>query len=277
VEYQGEGIGILDCGYRFLFANPAGEEIFGVEQDRLVGRSMEEFITPASMQVFAQETSRRDRGVQTSYEITIQRPDLERCDVLVTANPWFDPAGAFIGWFVVFRDISERKQVEERLEYLSMHDVLTGLYNRAYFEEKITSLELEKAYPVSVVMGDMDRLKAINDSLGHAAGDELLRQTANLLRSAFREDDVVARLGGDEFAVILPGTDQATAERALLRLRRKLAQYNKTAEVLKVQLSMGVATAVEGMRVAEAMDLADKRMYADKTRRASSGLIPDHT
>jgi len=290
VEYQGEGIGILDRGYRFLFANPAGEEIFGVEQDCLVGHSMEEFIESSCLPVFHQQTSRRDKGIQTSYEITILRPDLARRDVLVTANPWYAsaghnlagsspavgyqaenipveniPPGDFIGWFVIFRDISERKQVEERLEYLSMHDVLTGLYNRAYFEEQITHLEHEKAYPVSVVMGDMDRLKATNDSLGHAAGDELLRQTANLLRSAFREGDVVARLGGDEFAVILPGADQETAEGALQRLRRKLAEYNKTAEVLKVNLSLGAATACEGMRLADAMDLADKRMYADKS------------
>ena len=101
-------------------------------------------------------------------------------------------------------DITQQKRAEDRLRFLSTHDVLTGLYNRAFFEEETTRMERGRHYPISVLMVDVDHLKITNDRRGHAAGDSLLRRAAAVLRAAFRTEDVVARIGGDEFAVLLP-------------------------------------------------------------------------
>lgn len=169
-----------------------------------------------------------------------------------------------IGVVLCFRDVSERKHAEEKLRYLSTHDILTGLYNRAYYEEELARLEHGRHFPVSVIVADVDSLKAINDRLGHAAGDQLLRDAAKVFKDAFRAEDLVARLGGDEFAVLLPSTGAEALDEALARVRESLAAYNAAHEC-PLALSIGATTVVSG-RVADALEKADKLMYSEKLR-----------
>ena len=98
----------------------------------------------------------------------------------------------------------ERERAQEELKYLSIHDTLTGLYNRNFFMAEIERLERGRAFPISIVMADADHLKETNDRQGHPAGDALLKRIAQTLTIAFRAEDVIARIGGDEFAVLLP-------------------------------------------------------------------------
>ncbi len=166
---------------------------------------------------------------------------------------------------VMVRDVTERKRAEMRLEFVSSHDALSGLHNRAYFESEFARLERAGGpFPVSVVMVDVDGLKALNDTQGHVAGDALLRRTATVLVSTFRSGDVVSRIGGDEFAVLLPGADASVGEKALERLRKKLAIHNSEHRGIPLSFSMGVATGGEGCQLAEIMREADNRMYQDK-------------
>ncbi|HEX2980790.1 MAG TPA: PAS domain S-box protein, partial [Anaerolineaceae bacterium] len=258
VEYQGEGICILDPTYRFLFANPAAERIFAVEADGLTGRNLEDFIEPDSLGVLETQKGQRESGVEGTYEIEVCRPGGEQRSLLITSTPWMDTSGDYIGSFMIFRDISERKQVEEKLHFLSMHDALTGLFNRAYFEEQIALMECAPKGPISVVFTDLNGLKVTNDTLGHATGDELLRQAAIMLRTAFRGDDVVARIGGDEFGVLLPGVDAPAAEKAVQRLRSRIVEHNRKKNALQISIAIGVATS-EGESLREMLNLADQR------------------
>ena len=164
---------------------------------------------------------------------------------------------------VVFRDVTERRQAEEKLRYLSTHDILTGLYNRAYFEEEVLRLERGRHFPVSVIMSDVDGFKLINDTEGHAAGDTVLRDAAYVLKSAFRGEDVVTRFGGDEFAILLPGTDDEAVAEAMARLRHGMAAYNALHSSRPLTISLGSATAQTGP-LADALKEADRRMYQEK-------------
>jgi PAS domain S-box-containing protein len=117
VQIQGEGIGIVDFEERFVFANPAGEEIFGTPTGGLVGRRLEEFTDLEEYLALREETWKRMYGAKGSYEMTITRADGEKRILQVTAVPWLDKERNFSGTFGIFRDITERKRAEEE-EYL---------------------------------------------------------------------------------------------------------------------------------------------------------------
>ncbi|QSX07891.1 PAS domain S-box protein [Alkalibacter rhizosphaerae] len=142
----------------------------------------------------------------------------------------------------ISRHIDEQKAYEERLTYLSFHDALTGLYNRAYYEDAIARLEKGRsAYPITVFSMDIDGLKAVNDTIGHHEGDKLIIRCADFLRSIFRTEDLIARLGGDEFVVLLPRTGEEFVLEVEKRLLRELEIFNK-GEKVPLSLSYGFAT-----------------------------------
>ena len=164
------------------------------------------------------------------------------------------------------RDIVERKQAELQLRALSIHDALTGLYNRLFFEEEFERLGRGRQFPISILMADLDDLKGINDRNGHAAGDTALKRLAGVLTAAFRGGDVAARIGGDEFAVLLPNTDAAASEEALGRVRRVLKIHNSEHAGSPLGVSFGMGTAVDGEPLEAGLQRADASMYGKKRR-----------
>lgn len=169
-----------------------------------------------------------------------------------------------IGRVWSFHDITEQRRSEERLRYLSTHDILTGLYNRVFFEEEINRLENSRQYPISLIIADVDGLKLVNDRNGHQAGDQLLRKAATILKHSCRAEDMVARLGGDEFGIILTRSDETVAEGAMDRIQNMIdVQRSKEGESL-LSLSVGSATAKDGESLRRVQRLADKRMYQAK-------------
>ena len=174
----------------------------------------------------------------------------------------------------IIRDMTERKKADEQLRYLSTHDTLTGLYNRAFFEAETKRLERSRLFPVSIVMADVDGLKQVNDRLGHQSGDRLLRQTGQLLREAFRTEDIVARIGGDEFAALLPQADMGAAAICLQRVRARTAAYNAAHASTPLSISLGMATTDANQDIALAMRQADEDMYEDKRTRRAGAASP---
>lgn len=162
-------------------------------------------------------------------------------------------------------EIAERKVVEEKLRYMSMHDSLTGLYNRTYFEEELNRISSGRYKSVGIIVCDVDGLKVVNDTLGHAFGDALIVTAACALKDACRRGDVVARIGGDEFVVLLPGAYAETIKEMCKRIEEKVQKYQSIIEEKNVRLSIGWA--VNGDREVDMQELfkeADEKMYEDK-------------
>lgn len=173
-----------------------------------------------------------------------------------------------VGAINTIKDFTEYKQTEEKLKYFSMHDILTGLYNRSYFEEELRRLDDHHHTPVSVIMFDVDGLKLINDSMGHHKGDELLKAAAAVIGSVFRSSDAVSRIGGDEFAVILPKTTSDAAEDAVTRTEQAIINYNESNPHLPLSLSIGFATGCSALK--DIVVEADNNLNRSKLHRSRS-------
>ena len=256
----------LNAAGMILEANLSAANLLGVSKIELCKQSLTDFIYIEDQDIHYLHQNRLfDTRAPQVCELRIVGKAGALHWVRLEAKLAHNSDGTPAYWETI-SDITERKLAEEHLGYTSTHDALTGIYNRSFFEVELARLEHSREFPISIAMADVDQLKVINDTQGHAAGDELIRQAANALRAVFREADVLARIGGDEFAVILPGTDSANAEQMLARVRELLAKHNAETLDFPVQLSLGTATA-ERNNLTEAFMLADQRMYADKATR----------
>jgi diguanylate cyclase (GGDEF)-like protein len=167
----------------------------------------------------------------------------------------------------MIESLRQKQSIEELLTHLVSHDPLTGLHNRLYFNEELIRLEHGRQFPISIIVGDIDGLKELNDTCGHSAGDSLIKAAAAMLRAGVRSEDLVARLGGDEFGIILPRTDEETAQQLLRRLGNQDPAVTSP-EGFTISISLGLATAeAAGEPLAETFKRADAQMYADKFSR----------
>jgi diguanylate cyclase (GGDEF)-like protein/PAS domain S-box-containing protein len=265
IECSLDMIVTTDVYRRIVEFNPAAERTFGYRREEVLGKRVR--MLYASSQEFNKiGAGMRERGHYVG-EISNRRKNGEIFASYLSATVLKGANGKVFGVVGVSRDITEQKRIEEELRYLSMHDSLTGLFNRAYFEGEMARLEKSRKYPVSIIMADIDDMKSTNDRMGHAAGDELLRRVGSIMRAAFRTEDVVARFGGDELAVLLPDTNAAMAESAVERVRSSLAASEPALPEITLSLSFGFATAEQRMPLAEVLKRADERMYEDKARK----------
>lgn len=163
----------------------------------------------------------------------------------------------------IVRNITERKKAEEKITYLSFHDNLTGLYNRAYFEEEIKRLDTKRQLPLSFIIGDINSLKLINDAFGHIQGDKLIVKVAEVLKAFFRKEDIVARWGGDEFTVLIPQTKKEDAAEIVNRIRNVCIVT--TEQEIPLSISLGTATKEKiDQDILDVIKEAEDNMYRHK-------------
>ncbi|NQS91611.1 MAG: sensor domain-containing diguanylate cyclase, partial [Chloroflexi bacterium] len=185
------------------------------------------------------------------------------------------PPGYEDSWervYISIVDITERKQTEEKMRYLSFHDVMTGLYNRAYFDEELRRLDSGRQYPISIIACDLDGLKQINDTYGHHVGDMAIKAAAKILGGGtFRKEDVIARTGGDEFIILLPSVDLDKQPVIIERLEKSIEKHNQSnledGLYRPISLSFGYAVIQEGESLVEGYKTADHAMYENKTKK----------
>ena len=174
-------------------------------------------------------------------------------------------------YMVTARDVTERKYIEEKMHYLSYHDMLTGLYNRTFFEEEMARRDRCGEPAVGLIIFDLDGLKLVNDSFGHEQGDDLLVRTAELIRDCFVETDLVARIGGDEIAVLMRETNLALMEAAVEKVYAAVTALHKNPQRIPISLSAGFAFRNDkAVSMRELFREADNKMYRGKLHRSQS-------
>jgi diguanylate cyclase (GGDEF)-like protein/PAS domain S-box-containing protein len=192
--------------------------------------------------------------------------------VEISISPICDREGVISGFRGMARDITERVNFQQQLEYFSMHDQLTGLYNRNYFEEELRRLSKSRDYPITMISADVNGLKLINDTMGHEFGDRLLKAAADVLKDCLRGSDVLARVGGDEFTAVLPNTDEATADKVIKRIRNTIRKFSEKHQDLYLSLSLGASTAHSpDLSFTDLFKQADDAMYKDKYEPSCNG------
>jgi len=190
-----------------LYTNPVFTRMFGYSAEEASGGNLRELIVPETRQnEYALLEKTVDQHGRATIETVRMNKDGELVDVAMLAGPLLVD-GAKVGYVFTYRDIGDRKQTEAKLQHDAMHDVLTELPNRALFMDRLTlalSRKLRRRdQTCGVLFIDLDHFKDINDTMGHAAGDMLLREVSERLRASLRPQDSAARLGGDEFAVLV--------------------------------------------------------------------------
>jgi diguanylate cyclase (GGDEF)-like protein/PAS domain S-box-containing protein len=274
VRNSSDVVTVLAPDTTIRYASPAAERILGYQPHELVGTKLAYLVHPddrAELVAFVGRGVQHDGTHPVPMEFSIRRAEQTwiRVEALRT-NLLHDPN---VGGVVLnTRDISERKAFERQLQHLAFHDTVTDLANRALFRDRVEhALERQQrgALPLAVLFLDLDDFKTVNDSLGHAAGDALLREVGGRIRTCIRAADTAARLGGDEFALLLEDVEEATvadvADRIMHGLESPFALEGK--EVF-VRASMGIAFGDADLRgdrgAEELLRNADVAMYTAK-------------
>lgn len=186
----------------------------------------------------------------------------------------FDETGQLLALEGIARDITERKQRDSQLWFLTLHDSLTGLSNRLYFEDRLQNLQREGFSSIGIVVCDIEGLKLINDTLGHNQGDNVLKATTAILKECFRGIDTLARIGGDEFAAILTGCSLEELQRKCERLEQMATKHNIETPETYISLSLGYSyRSGAGKGLFELYREAEDMMYKNKLKQANVARI----
>jgi Amt family ammonium transporter len=258
-------------GTQAIYVNAAFTRIFGYTAEEVIGRNLREFLVP---QTLRHEITRVRKAVDEFGSASLETKRLKKdgglLDVALEARPLV-VNGEQYGYVFAFRDISDRKRTEAKLQHDALHDALTGLPNRALFLDRLSQAFTQRlrrsGQNCGVLFMDLDRLKEINDTLGHAAGDELLIAVAERLRGALRPQDTAARLGGDEFAILVENIQSVSgmeivATRVLEAMER---EFEVCGHTIHAGASIGVAIAGPDHAVPELLIRdADFAMYRAK-------------
>jgi diguanylate cyclase (GGDEF)-like protein/PAS domain S-box-containing protein len=263
-------VSISDADGLVSYLSPSVHHILGYAPEDLIATDLTFLVHPEDRATVASGIAAiaGRPGTTVTYQARLAHTDGSwRWFEITSGNRFDDPSVA--GIVSNSHDITETRKIQDRLTYEATHDVLTGLANRALFNDSLQSgvIHSDPAYRMGVVLIDLDDFKIVNDTLGHAVGDGLLVAVADTLRRMVRPGDTVARLGGDEFALLLDGADHDVINQVLARLTTEMAQpITIDGHRLTARASFGVVEAQPGDDPQTLMRQADSAMYEAKER-----------
>jgi diguanylate cyclase (GGDEF)-like protein/PAS domain S-box-containing protein len=259
----------VDAAGTIDYVSPSVERLLRSPGRNLLGASLTSLAHPEDVAAIASLVGKaiRKPGVRVIGEWRIRLPDRTWLPVeTVACSGTGDPDAT--GVVLNTRDLRERKALEDKLTFQAFHDPLTRLANRSLFRERVEhALDRRRLVSTAVLFIDLDNFKTINDSLGHAAGDHILVETAHRVRSTLRAEDTAARLGGDEFSVLMEDADITAAARVAERIRVALGTpFWVLGQEVYVTASIGIAVRQAGDTANELLRNADVAMYTAKTK-----------
>jgi len=271
-EKTDDPIAVLDAQHQVIDINKAFEDVFKYKLEEIKGHNMDEVMNIGkdnSANKFL--TLQLLSGEEVEKEGTRYDKNGNPVECIIEGIP-VTVDDELIGAYAIYKDITERKKREEKIQYISYHDNLTNLYNRSFLETEIERLDVKRQLPISMIMIDLNGLKIINDSYGHNIGDQLLIKTAEVLRNIFREEDIIARWGGDEFLILLNQTKGEIAQQLVERIKNYDAKVSlENGDELPLSLAVGYA--VKRDREKDIQTLfknAEDLMYKDKLHEDNS-------
>lgn len=267
-ENSPDAIAIVDEHGRFTRWNDNAARIFGYAFKELKGKKAFDLYADRRAMETLLDLLRKQGFVQ-NYEIDFIRKDGTSVPCAVSISLLYDEKNRKIGSLSIIRDLSEWKRVEERLRYLSFHDSLTGIYNRAFFEEELERLATARHLPLGIIVCDINKLKHVNDTMGHQKGDELIQKAADILKHSFRASDIIARIGGDEFAILVPEAGKETIENCIKRMKEGTEGYNAQEPEPNLSIAIGYAISSEDSVDTKVLfKKADDNMYIEKAKQS---------
>ncbi|MGE4445996.1 MAG: HD domain-containing phosphohydrolase, partial [Synergistaceae bacterium] len=267
----GDGVISSDKNGRIQLMNKAAENLTGWKMKNALGMKIED--------IYDVRDEATKKKIVSPFERVLQKGDqINNSDhkLLVSKNgvelyiedssaPIKDSRGNISGMILVFRDSTEKIERLKQVEYLSLHDHMTSLYNRKYMQDSIMRLDTKRNLPFSVIYLDVNGLKLVNDSLGHEMGDRLIISVANAIKGMLRSDDIVGRIGGDEFLVLLPKTDIENTKNIAERIETAIAKTKIGSFVPSVAFGCAVKTE-DDQSILETLKKAEASMYKEKLK-----------
>lgn len=238
----GDAVISTDQNENIVLMNTVSEELTGWKQEESTGKHFQEVFKIINEYTREKCANPVRKALQLKKVVSLENHTFlitktgNEVPIEGSASPITDRSGNIIGAVLVFRDVTDKKEKQKKIEYLSYHDQLTGLYNRHFFAEGIKRLDVDRNLPFTIAMLDVNGLKLTNDAFGHEAGDLLLKSIASVLKNECRTDDIISRVGGDEFVILLPKTSHVEAEEIVKRIYKAMDEQMIKNVVISVSI-----------------------------------------
>ncbi|MDD2621151.1 MAG: MEDS domain-containing protein [Syntrophomonadaceae bacterium] len=259
---------------RLIRHNDVFQQMLGYSDHEMEQLAWEKDLIPTELLNYQTEfhEKSRDPGKPLRLEKELTCKDMRRLPVELTVHQLHDKDGNIELCYAFVTDITERKELEKRLEYLSLYDSLTGLGNRLCFEQEMQRIEKRAFNCIGLILCDFDGLKLINDTIGHTKGNTLLITLADILRNCFEDDIFMARIGGDEFIVLLPDVSAMAVEAASSRVKKAISSYRIKNNEPFLNVSVGFASvSMDNKKTNHLLKEAENSMFRQKMLHRYSG------
>ena len=243
-----EGIIATDIKGDITMVNRSAHKITGLQKEAILKDNIFHILHRGTDVTLADFLNKISEVIHTGNIIRDEETELfqernnkrDKIDIIYNISPIRNPYHESEGAVMSFQDITDKKEKQGSIYYITNHDSLTDVYNRTYFNNEIHHIDTEENLPLSVIMGDVNGLKLTNDAFGHLLGDKLLSTAANIMKKTCRDKDIIIRWGGDEFIILLPNTNEEQAEKTSQRI--KASTEKELIGSLNLSISLGCAT-----------------------------------